>query len=96
MNPNLRLALENVKVHGLSANSAAIKHNVSKSTLLRRVNNLLPDRRGIAQIFCRYQEELFYMVAKRFEYRGRPIEINDVMDMVKEVVARKGRLYSYF
>ena len=96
MNPNLRLALEDVKVYELSANSSAIKHNVSKSTLLRRVNNLLPDRRGIAQIFSRYQEELFYMVAKRFEDRDRPIEINDFMDMVKEFAARKGRLYSYF
>ena len=90
MNPNLKLTLENIRVRGLSAFSAAIKYSVSKTTILRRLDNPIPGRRGRPQLFTRDQEDLFYQVAKRFEDHGRPIEINDFLKMVREYAAKKG------
>ena len=90
MNPNLKLALEDIRIRGLSAFSAAIKYSVSKTTILRRLDNPIPGRRGRPQLFTRDQEDLFRQVAKSFEDHGRPIEINDFLKMVREYAAKKG------
>ena len=90
MNPNLKLAVEDIRIRGLSAVSAAIKYSVSKTTILRRLDNPIPGRRGRPQLFTRDQEDLFRQVSKSFQDHGRPIEINDFFKMVREYAAKKG------
>ena len=90
MNPNLKLALEDIRIRGLSAFLAAIKYSVSKTTILRRLDNPIPGRRGRPQVFTRDQEDLFRQVGKSLEDHGRAIEINDFLKMVREYAAKKG------